>query len=152
MILVGVGNPLRRDDGVGPWLAAALARRGCATAVAARDGAAVAALLDGKRAAAIVDATRGAGAPGTLTALDLWCGDLRDGLSPASTHLVGLTQGVALLRALGTLPRPLLFFGIEGADFGWGEGLTPAVEAAARALLPRLVQLQVAGAPVSGGG
>ena len=144
MIFVGIGNPHRRDDGVGPWLAAALARAGCPTGAVARDGAALAALLDGFGAAVVLDATQGAGAPGTLTALDLSGGGRLPVPVPDSTHLIGLGQGLALLDALGALPRRLLFFGIEGADFGWGEGLSPPVAAAARALLPRLVQLEAA--------
>jgi hydrogenase maturation protease len=133
---------MRRDDGVGPWLAAGLSERGRRTAMSARDGAAVATLLDGRVAGVVLDATRGAGAPGAVTALDLRHLVLRPDRSPASTHLLGLAEGIELLRALGALPLRLLFFGVEGADFGRGEGLTPRVETAAEALLPRLLRLQ----------
>ena len=137
-LFVGIGDPSRRDDGVGPWLAEALSQRGCNTAQVARDGAALAALLDGRPAAILMDATRGAGEPGTLTMLDLRQVCLPVGLAPASSHLVGCAAGVEMLRALEALPSRLRFVGIEGADFDYGDRLTPRVEAAAHALLPRL--------------
>jgi hydrogenase maturation protease len=137
-LFVGIGDPSRRDDGVGPWLAEALSQRGCNTAHVARDGAALATLLDGQPAAILLDATNGAGEPGTLTMLDLRQVCLPVGLSPVSTHIVGLAEGVEMLRALEALPSRLRFVGIEGEDFGYGDGLTPKVEGAARALLPRL--------------
>ncbi len=140
-LFIGVGEPARGDDGVGPWLAAALAARGREMAVRAADGAEIAALLAGRPAAVLLDATRGAGPPGTLTVLDLARTLLPPGLAPPSSHLIGLAEGVEIARALGDAPARLAFFGIEGRDFALGAGLSPPVAVAARTLLERLRQI-----------
>jgi hydrogenase maturation protease len=137
-LFIGVGEPARGDDGVGPWLAAALAARGRETATRPADGAEIAALLAGRPAAVLLDATRGGGPPGTLTILDLARTPLPAGLAPPSSHLIGLAEGVEIARALGDLPTRLAFFGIEGRDFALGADLSPPVDVAARTLLERL--------------
>jgi hydrogenase maturation protease len=48
----------------------------------------------------------------------------------SSTHAIGIADTIELARALGRLPSRVLVYGVEGADFGTGHGLTPAVEAA----------------------
>jgi hydrogenase maturation protease len=140
-LAIGIGDPARGDDGVGPWLAAALRAHGVAAVAEARDGAALAALVEGRAAVVLLDATSGAGAPGTLTVLDLARHPLPAGLSPPSSHLIGLAEGIGIARALGTLPPRALFLGIEGAAFGLGQGLSQQVADAAAALLPRLLRL-----------
>jgi hydrogenase maturation protease len=139
-LFIGVGDPLRGDDGVGVWVAERLRLKGLETVARARDGAALITALDGCASAALIDATRGAGAPGALTVVDLAGTRLPVGLSPASSHLVGLAEGVEILRALGGLPRRLVFYGIEGAEFRLGAGLSPPIAQAARTLAARLAR------------
>ena len=64
--------------------------------------------------------TRWVEAPGTLAASP----------SSRSTHTLGLGEAVQLARRLGALPRELIIYGIEGQDFGYGPGLSPAVQSA----------------------
>jgi hydrogenase maturation protease len=52
-----------------------------------------------------------------------------DGVAPASSHSMPPDQVLALAEEMrGVLPRGV-FVGIGGAEFGFGEGLSPAVEA-----------------------
>lgn len=134
---VGFGDPMRRDDGVGPWLVRALRARGF-RADHARDGAALIALIEGRPAVTLLDATRGAGPPGTMTRSDLAVEAVPPTSRGASSHLFGLAQGVETARALGALPPTTLFYGVEGAAFGFGEALSAPVAAAAEALLAEL--------------
>ena len=138
----GIGNPSRRDDGVGVWVAQALAARlapGAADVrVLADDGFALVDALAGTRAALLIDAVQSSAAPGTVHRFDAVAGPLPAALLRCSTHLLGVAEAVELARALGQLPERLQVYGIEGADFGIGEGLSPPVAAAAAALVDEL--------------
>ena len=52
-------------------------------------------------------------------------------LAGSSTHLLGLADAVELARALGRLPATTVVYGIEGAAFDTGTGLSQPVAAAA---------------------
>ena len=137
----GIGNPSRRDDGVGVWVARALAARlddRADVRVLGDDGFALVDALAGTRAALLVDAVQSGAAPGTVHRFDALAGPLPAALLRCSTHVLGVAEAVELARALGQLPEWLEVYGIEGADFGIGEGLSPPVAAAAAALVDEL--------------
>ncbi len=136
-LVLGLGEPWRGDDGVGPWIAERLAARGRAARGWRGDGLGLVALFEGRRAVVLLDATRGAGPPGTLTRLD-GAGPLPRGLFRGSTHEFGLAEAVETARALGLLPPALRLYGIEGASFALGEGLSPEVARSAARLLEEL--------------
>lgn len=131
-VVIGVGNRLRRDDGAG----LAVVERLRAADLDAR-------LLGlehvppdlyeqwaGASRVILVDAASSGAAPGTLRRFD--GADPVPGVSlRLSTHGFGLEQAVELARALDQLPASLTVYAIEGATFDSGEGLTPAVAAAA---------------------
>ncbi len=79
----------------------------------------------------LVDAVSSGAAPGTIHRVDASDGDLPLGLRPASTHHIDLREALEVARALGRLPDRVIVFGIEGETFEVGEGLSPAVAAAA---------------------
>ncbi|MFZ5491333.1 MAG: hydrogenase maturation protease [Pseudomonadota bacterium] len=137
----GIGNPSRRDDGVGVWVAQALAARlddRADVRVLGDDSFELVDALAGARAALLVDAVQSGAAPGTVHRFDALAGPLPAALLRCSTHLLGVAEAVELARALGQLPARLQVYGIEGADFGIGEGLSPPVAAAAAALVDEL--------------
>src|SRR5262249_12039780 len=86
---------------------------------------------EGADAVWVVDAVRSRAAPGTIHRLDASDRPLPEALFGASTHHLGLADGVELARVLGRLPGRLVVFGIEGASFAAGAAVTPAVSAAA---------------------
>jgi hydrogenase maturation protease len=137
----GIGNPSRRDDGVGVWVAQALAVRlddRADVRVLGDDGFALVDALAGTRAALLIDAVQSGAAPGTVHRFDALAGPLPAALLRCSTHLLGVAEAVELARALGQLPEWLQVYGIEGADFGIGEGLSAPVASAAAALVDEL--------------
>ena len=84
----------------------------------------------------VVDALRSGAAPGTMHRIDA----AEDGLLPrdlrlASTHAMGIADALKLGRALGRAPRRVVVLGLEGASFGMGEAITPAVAGALDALV-----------------
>jgi hydrogenase maturation protease len=136
VVILGAGNLLRRDDGAGPAVAGRLAGRlpaGVAVIAVPGGAAEILAELQGADRAIVVDATSSDAPPGTVWRFEAASGPLPAGLS-RSSHGLGLAEAVELGRALGQLPPRLTVYGIEGADFGFGEGLTPAVAAAVEAV------------------
>ncbi|MGI1661482.1 hydrogenase maturation protease [Palleronia sp. KMU-117] len=142
--VIGVGHPFRRDDGVGPWLAAELARRGIEATAHTGDGAGLVEVLaqaaETGEALLFADATQSGAPPGTVVVLDAHAAPLPPDTFRNSTHEFGLAAAVETARALGLLPASVVIVGIEGQDFTFGDGLSAPVEAAALAVLDRLVR------------
>ncbi|MEU8511101.1 hydrogenase maturation protease [Kitasatospora sp. NPDC048722] len=139
IVVIGVGNEYRRDDGAAVAVLADLAAGGLgADRITLCDGepTRLMELWEGADLAVVVDAVHGhPGEPGrihrvTVDADHLLADPLVDDEAAAGTHGLGLGHAVALAAALAKLPRELLIVAIEGADFSIGEGLTPAVTAA----------------------
>ena len=139
--VLGIGNAARRDDGVGVWIARQLAARlgdDADVRVLGDDGFALLDALAGVEAAILIDAVQSGAAPGTVHRFDAATRPLPPTLLRCSTHALGVAEAVELARALGQLPARLAVYGIEGADFDIGEGLSPPVAAAAAALVEEL--------------
>ena len=143
-VVICVGNRFRRDDGAGPKAAERLQPLLTGgTRLEVCDGN-VAALLDDWHDAErviIVDVTSSGSAPGTIRTFDPYEGPLPALFSRSSTHAFGVAQALELARALGRLPARVVVFGIEGADFTPGEGLSPCVDAAVSELVGRVAML-----------
>ena len=141
-IVIGVGNPYRRDDGIGPAVIERLRRRHLPGVNLAECDGEPTRLLDlwaGAEMAIVVDAVRTASPhPGTIHRRSL-----RHPSTPrmrgGGTHAVDLGDAVALAAALDLLPRTLLLYAVEAGDTTPGEGLTPPVQAALDELVDELV-------------
>jgi hydrogenase maturation protease len=132
-LVLGLGNPFRRDDGAGAEVARRLAGRlpaGARVLTLHGETAEIVEALRGASSAVLIDATAAGGPPGTVRCFDATAGPLPAGLSNVSSHGLGLPAALELLRILGGLPETVLVYGIEGKDFAPGEGLSPEVEAA----------------------
>lgn len=130
-LLIGVGNDFAGDDAAGRLVARAL--DGAETFdVAECHGAAadLVTLMEGRPRVLIVDACRSGVAAGTVHRLDAGTGDLPGWLRSVSSHGIGVAEGVALARLLGSLPEKVEVWAIEGAGFAVGDPVSPAVEAA----------------------
>ncbi len=124
--VIGVGNPWRRDDGVGWAVAAAAGRRlGKVVDVVECDGE-PSRLLDAwceLDVAVVVDAVRSGASPGTVHVWDD-VPDLPVASSVTGSHALGIADAVALGRALDRLPTRLIVIGIEVDDTSSGQGLS----------------------------
>jgi hydrogenase maturation protease len=133
VIVIGIGNPWRHDDGAG-WVAVDVAEAslGADAAVVVRSDGEPARLIDAwadADLAVVVDAVHTGAPPGTIHKLEA-VDAMTPTLPPASSHGLGLGDAVRLGRAVGQLPRRLVVFGIEAADTSAGRGLSPAVAGA----------------------
>lgn len=130
-LVICVGNPYRRDDGVG--LAVLAAMPADARAVEATgEPTELLNLWQGEDRVVLVDAMSTGAAPGTVHTLT--CRDGRwDDTPPAataSTHGLGAAEAIGLGAALGTVPAQVVVIGVEVADTANGVGLSDPVAAA----------------------
>jgi hydrogenase maturation protease len=138
LIVIGVGNPYRRDDAVGLLIARRVRDAVPASVAVLEESGEGAALMEAWRGAEIVvlcDAVRSGAEPGTIHRLEAARQPIPSGFFRYSTHAFSVAEAVEMARALGQLPPHLLIFGIEGADFAAGTELSPAVEAAAHTVI-----------------
>jgi hydrogenase maturation protease len=132
VLVVGLGNPDRGDDGIGRQVIQDLdGRLPPDVSVLARSGDLLSLVedWDGFDALVCVDAAAGTEAPGRVHRFDLATHALPREASFASSHDVGLAEAVELARALGTAPGDIVVYAVEGACFECGASLTPDVAA-----------------------
>jgi hydrogenase maturation protease len=142
VLLVGIGNPDRGDDGIGPLVARQLAGRvSPGIAIIERTGDALALIEDwaGRYAAVLVDAAAPGTAPGRIDRIDLLKDELLPELALSSTHAFGIVDAVGLARTLGLLPRRLIVYAIEGVNFAPGASLTPEIAGVVNEVVARVV-------------
>jgi hydrogenase maturation protease len=151
-VVIGVGNPYRRDDGVGPAVVERLRRRHLPGVMLVESDGEPTHLLDlwaGADLAIVVDAVRlAAASPGTIHRRSLRHPSATR-MTFANSHSVDLGEAVALAAALDRLPRALLLYAVEAADTSVGVGLSAPVGAAITGLVEELVQ-ELLGPPGSG--
>lgn len=128
-VVIGIGNPHRRDDGIGPAVAAMLSSGPPAGVRVLSCAGEMTEILDawaGAGIAVIVDAAVG-GTPGEVRR----CGiDDFVEATPFSSHELSLRSTYELARALDRAPGSVVVVTVDAADTGYGEGLSPAVAAA----------------------
>ena len=140
-LVIGLGNAYRGDDAVGLVVAARCRRRLPADVRVVESEQEPSRLLDaweGAGAVFVVDAVVSGAPAGAVHRYDATTTALPAGVFRSSTHAFGVGDAVELARALGRIPRSVIVYGVEGADFGAGAPLSPAVAAAVDAVVSRL--------------
>ena len=132
VVVVGLGNGYRKDDGVGIVAAAALDELGLPSVHVVTSVVEPTGLLEawsGARLAVVIDAAVATpSAPGRVRRCHL--GDVLAAPGGLSSHGIDIGRTHELGQVLGRLPDALVVFTIEVADTSWGIGLTPEVAAA----------------------
>ena len=130
-LVICVGNPYRRDDGVGLAVMAALPPE-TAVAEATGEPSELLNLWSDRPRVVLVDAMSTGAAPGTVHVLTCRHGawDSEPPSAAASTHGLGVAEAVGLGAVLGNVPAEVVLVGIEVADTSHGTGLTDHVAAA----------------------
>jgi hydrogenase maturation protease len=150
-IVVGLGNPVLRDDRVGLEIAREVARRTAGQAdlrvtEACTGGLDLVETLAGYARAVLIDAIRtDRGEPGTVYRLTE---EQAQGTHRcASVHEIDLTTGLRLARRIGLpVPREVMIFAVEVADTSTlGDDMTAAVAAAVPEVATQVVALVVGG-------
>ena len=143
VLLVGVGNDYRGDDGAGLAVARslkALGLPGVAVVEATGDGASLLDVWQGHEHVVIFDAVSSGAVPGAVHRFDVCARPLSAKLLRSSTHAFGLADAIELARAMGQLPNHLVVYGVEGKRFEAGAGLSEEVERAVHGVVEHIAR------------
>lgn len=138
--IIGVGNVLMGDDGVGPAAVEALRRAAAAeNAELVEAGLAFSEVLcdiDPARPVVIIDAVRGGGPPGSIYRLtvDDLAGDSGSMPSAVSLHEVNVLPALRMEALAGRDFTDVTIFGVEPDTVAWGQGLSAPVAEAVKKL------------------
>ncbi len=134
VLIVGIGNEFRSDDGVGLMIGCRLKEHGASGADIIRlagEGGDLLRVWRDYDVVFLVDAVRSGAPVGTIHRLDLNKQRVPVEFSGSSSHALGLAQSVELARVLGTLPSRCIFFGVEVGNVGMGTKVSKRVARAA---------------------
>ena len=143
-LLIGIGNPFRRDDGVGIHIAEkmrTLLPQGIDVLTQSGEGATLMqSWLDADQIV-VVDAVRSQSTPGKIHEINAATHRVPSEFFHYSSHAFGVAEAIELSRVLNQLPRRVDVIGIEGKDFSEGIGLTAEVDAAAEQAIAKISSL-----------
>ena len=129
-LILGIGNILLRDEGVGVRVAEALQKMELPEDVEVIDGGTGGAdlvdVLADRNKVVVIDAIEAQGAPGSVFRLR------SEELMPApgetmSLHQLGLMESLLMAQQLGCAPQEVVLFGIQPGQICPGLELTPEV-------------------------
>jgi hydrogenase maturation protease len=133
-VILGLGNSLRGDDGVGSAVIEWLEQQGLPGGVEAIDGGTagldIVSALMGHERAIIVDAANIGRAPGEWLRFTPDVARLNDNGATLSLHSAGLSEALALGAALNVLPPTIIIYGVQPQNLDWSPQLSDEVQAA----------------------
>jgi hydrogenase maturation protease len=131
LLVMGIGNDFRRDDGAGREIARHVRAAGLPGVVVEEHTRDVADMLQAWSdfdTVILADAVCSGAPPGTVFRFDAGKGPLPEIFGrQVSSHGMGPAEAIELARALGELPGRMIVYGVEGADFGDGTEISAAV-------------------------
>lgn len=134
ILILGLGNPLQGDDGVGSRVAQVLERRALPDDVEVIDGGTpgigLLNLLEGRARVIIIDAAEMGLQPGAFRRFEPQDVMLTGSKNRFSLHRTGVADALMLARELNIELPPIVFFGVQPAIVDWSDALSPAVQAA----------------------
>lgn len=147
--VVGIGNPLRGDDGIGVAVIGLLEMMPLPDDVevvdAGQAGLALVGLMEDVDKVVLVDAVDMGGMPGDVTAFHLEDVLIEEEETDCSIHHARTGTAIRLANALGCLPLDVTVIGIQPGQMNWGAGLSSEVKRAvhqAASMIQKLVSDQ----------
>lgn len=142
IIVLGLGNLIRSDDGVGVHAVRQLLEdRRVPENVEVLDGGTLGLqLLPSIEEAThllAIDAVRAGASPGTIHRFDI--ADMQPLPGTPSVHQLGFADLLAALRLLEKFPKHMILLGVQPEETGWGDRLSPSVQAS----LPGLIEAAI---------
>jgi hydrogenase maturation protease len=143
-LIIGIGNPLQGDDGLGVRATQMLEEKNLPAHVQVEElgtpGWGLLACLEGWPRVCVIDAVQMGQVPGTWKRLDLNEARLVTERGPVSLHETGLAESLELAGVLGILPGEFTLYGVEPASIAPGEELSPAVAQVLPGLVDQIVK------------
>ena len=140
VLVLGVGNTLRRDDGIGPEVIGELKRSEKSIQAdlqnGGTDGLALLEIIKVYRKAIIIDAVDMGLKVGDIRLFTPEEAKINIKQDTLSTHGFGLAETIKLMEHLG-INTELMIIGIQPEDISFGEGLTKKI----RATIPTIKEI-----------
>jgi hydrogenase maturation protease len=138
VLVIGIGNPYRSDDGVGPLIADQVMKMvpdQVDVRSGIKDGFSLIHLWQEYDQVYLIDAVSSGKIPGKFYRFNALTGPLpRKFFTNYSTHSIDIPDTIALAGKLQMLPKKLIIYGVEGKDFTIGQGLSEEVRKALAAV------------------
>ena len=139
--VLGIGNPLCRDDGLGIRVIQLMQSTGRYTGLDILDGGTAPDLFslldDDTGKLIIVDALRAGGKPGQIYHLEISQENIAEE-PPASLHGLGVLDSLQMMVRLGITPPRVTIIGVEPFDVSYGLDLTDQMEALVPAVIAEI--------------
>jgi hydrogenase maturation protease len=129
-VVLGVGNELLMDEGVGVHVARALAKEKFSSPVEVIDGGTIIDCLPGGEPISrliVIDAVRGGGEPGAIYRFNPAEVELESS-GVESVHQFGLVDSLRLSELAGVKPVETIIIGVEPKEMKWGVELSAELE------------------------
>ncbi len=134
VLILGLGNPLVGDEGIGVRVVEELKKLelpdGVTVVEGGTAGLGLISLMEGYQRVIIVDAADMGHPPGRVVRFTPSEAQFKTAEAPLSLHQIGLGEVLALAEALEVAPAELVIIGIQPSRVEAGTGLTPEVEGA----------------------
>jgi hydrogenase maturation protease len=132
-LIIGLGNPLRGDDGVGVRVVQTLATYDLPPNIRVIDGGTqglgLVNLMEGQQRVIIVDAADIGTSPGQFVRFTLSEARLLGDEKSLSIHAAGLREALLLAQALDMLPPEVIIYGVQPLTLAWDSTLSSSIEA-----------------------
>ena len=141
MLVIGIGNAYRSDDGVGPAVACALQTKNLPCVQCKEDLGDTLSLIeqwDTADTVILIDAVCSGAEPGTIYRFDALAQPIPTSIPLRSTHFLSLAEALSIADILHRLPSRLIVYGIEGENFSAGIDLSPQVKNALYEVVERV--------------
>jgi hydrogenase maturation protease len=144
ILVMGFGNPLHGDDGLGAYTVELLLQNNLPSNVEVKDvgtpGFGLVSELEGRRRVILVDAVHMGQIAGSWRRFNPEEVRLLAGEHFLSLHQAGLANGLALAQALDILPDEIIIYGIEPTETDLLNGISPAVKQAVAEVVDNILK------------
>jgi len=143
VLLIGIGNEYRSDDGVGLVVARKIHEKLIPSVIVKEESGEGAALMEswqGFQNVIIVDAVSSGAIPGTIFRIDANKETVSIKFFHYSTHAFSVAEAVELARTMNVLPLKLVVYGIEGNNFSAGTAISLFVQQAVNKIIKQIVK------------
>jgi len=146
-LILGLGNPILRDDGVGIKVAKEIGRRLISSSIEVKEasiaGLDLLELIQGYTKVVLIDSIQVKGrTPGEIIPLDL--NDLRPTIRLSSPHDVNFATALELGKKLGlNLPQEIRIYAIQVEDIStFDENCSPSIEKAICGIAEKIIKAE----------
>lgn len=143
IMVVGVGNSIQMDDGVGIHVLNELKNYDLPDEVELFDGGTLGIdlmpYIEGREKLIFIDSVKAGQEPGTI--LRFQPDDLNyDDAPKTSVHQIGLIESLQMISLIGKAPDRIVIYGIQPKTIDWSEELTDEVKASIPKLIPHILK------------